>query len=141
MLPFELICQIVAPSFFVFTVAGVFFINRKRKKKKPPTREIKFTLPDRENTFVRARLATALNGELATRAEQKARLAVDFTQALQMLEKIKASPLTSAEQIEVAGLCTDLRSFAQKDLFTTRETAAINESFLRILKLSAKYKI
>ncbi len=141
-MPFFKICQIAAPTFLLAVCACLFFIVRKKRKKKtPPARELQFTLPDRENTFVRARLSTVLNRDFVANEEQKERLALDFTQALRMLEKIKTSPLSPAEQIEVSQLHVDLSGFARKELFSPREATNINDSFSRILKLSAKYKL
>ena len=133
------ICQTVGLCLSFVYVLWLFI--RKRKKKTPPVRGIEFALPDRENTFVRARLSTALNGAFAAKTEQKERLAVDFTQALQMLEKIKLSPLSPAEKLETSALQTRLCELAGMTLFSAKETTEINESFSRLVKLSAKYKI
>ncbi|MBQ7368549.1 MAG: hypothetical protein IJW60_02425 [Clostridia bacterium] len=141
-MPFEKICQIAALSLVLAVGVGLLFaLKNKRKKKTPPARELQFTLPDRENTFVRTRLSTVLNTDFTAMGEQKERLAVDFTQALQILEKIKTSPLSPAEQIEVARMQSELRRFSEKELFSAFEATNINDSFSKLLKLSAKYKI
>ena len=124
---------------FVFYLFSVF--SRRRKKKKAPCRELKFTLPDRENTFVRARLSTVLNREFLEAERQEEKLAIEFSQALKMLDKICASPLSTAERIEVGQMQDALHTFEVKERFSAKEVSSINEKFARLLKLSAKYNV
>lgn len=124
---------------FVFYLFSVF--SRRRKKGKTAYRELKFTLPDRENTFVRARLSTVLNHKFLEDERQEEKLAIEFSQALKMLDKICASPLSTAERIEVGQMQDDLHAFEVKERFTAKEVSSINEKFARLLKLSAKYNV
>lgn len=124
---------------FIFYLFSLFV--RRRKKRENANREMKFTLPDRENTFVRSRLSTALNREFCDAERQEEKLAVEFTQALKMLDKISIAPLSTAEKIEVGQMQGELRAFEEKERFSAKEVSSINEKFSRLLKLSAKYGV
>lgn len=121
--------------FYLFTR----LFRQKKKTEKP--RDVAFMLPDRENTFVRSRLLTALNPEFCLTEEKEERLAVEFTQALKLLEKIWIAPLSPAEKIETGQLRNELQAFEKKQTFSVEEVRAINEKFARVLKLSAKYAV
>lgn len=125
--------------FFVFNVTSRYI--RRRKKRKKTNREMKFTLPDRENTFVRSRLSTVLNREFCEAEKQAEKLAIEFTQALKTLEKISGAPLSTAEKIEVGQMQDELLFLETKAVFSAKEVSLINEKFARLLKLSAKYGV
>ena len=124
---------------FVFYLFSLCF--RRRKKRKRVNRELKFALPDRENTFVRSRLSTVLNVEFCEAEKQEEKLAIECSQALKMLDKISSAPLSTAEKIEVGQMQGDLRAFEEKERFSAKEVSSINEKFARLLKLSAKYGV
>ena len=124
---------------FIYYLFSRFF--RRRKKRKTVHRELKFTLPDRENAFVRARLSTVLNREFCETQGQEEKLAIEFSQAMKMLDKISFAPLSTAEKIEVGQMQDDLHAFEVKERFTAKEVSSINEKFARLLKLSAKYNV
>ena len=124
---------------FVFYLLSLF--ARRRKKGKTVHRELKFALPDRENTFVRSRLSTVLNREFCEAEQKEEKLAIEFSQALKMLDKISFAPLSMAEKIEVGQMQGDLRAFEEKKRFTAKEVSSINEQCARLLKLSAKYGV
>ena len=123
---------------FIFYLVSLF---TRRKKEKTSNRELKFTLPDRENTFVRSRLSTVLNGEFCKAQEIEEKLAIDFSQALKMLDKVLIAPLSTAEKIEAGQMQADLCTFERKERFSAKEVSEVNEKFARLLKLSAKYGV
>ena len=132
----------VVSGFFWFFIFYLFsLISRRRKRRKRDNREIEFTLPDRENTFVRSRLSTVLNREFCEAERQEEKLAIEFSQALKLLDKISIAPLSVAEKIEVGQMQSDLRAFEEKQTFSVKEVSWINEKFARLLKLSAKYGV
>ena len=130
-------------------VSGIFwllifwFFSRvfRRKKRPQPLRKVEFTLPDRENTFVRARLSTALNLAFCEEETREERIAIEFSQALEMLKKIKIAPLSPAETIELGQMQSDFSAYQKRETFSAKEVAAINEKFARLLKLVAKYAV
>ena len=124
---------------FIFYLCSIIF--RRRKRRGNANREMKFTLPDRENTFIRSRLSTVLNREFCEAERQEEKLAIEFTQALKTLDKISVAPLSTAEKIEVGRMQDELRAFEEKEAFSAKEVSSINEKFARLLKLSAKYGV
>ena len=135
------ITAFVSGFFWLFIFYLFSLISRRRKRRKSANREVEFTLPDRENTFVRSRLSTVLNREFCVAERQEEKLAIEFSQALKMLDKIWVAPLSTAEKIEVGQMQSDLRAFEEKQTFTVKEVSSINEKFARLLKLSAKYGV
>ncbi len=135
------ITAFVSSFFWLFIFSLFSLLSRRRKRRKNANREVKFTLPDRENTFVRARLSTVLNREFCQAQRQEEKLAIEFSQALKMLDKISIAPLSAAEKIEVGQMQGDLRAFEEKQTFSAKEVSSINEKFARLLKLSAKYGV
>lgn len=131
---------LLGSGFFWLLIFYVFTRLFKRKKKTEKPRDVAFMLPDRENTFVRSRLLTALNPEFLAQSQEE-RLAVEFTQALKLLEKIWLAPLSPAEKIETGQLRSELQAFEKKQTFLVEEVRVINEIFARVLKLSAKYAV
>lgn len=130
-----------ASGFFWLFIFYLFVRLMRYKKEKTGNRELKFTLPDRENTFVRARLSTVLNYEFLEDERQEEKLAIEFSQALKMLDKVLIAPLSTAEKIEAGQMQADLVAFESKELFSAKEVSAINDKFSRLLKLSAKYGV
>ena len=135
------ITAVVSGFFWLFIFYLFSRISRRRKRRKSANREVEFTLPDRENTFVRSRLSTVLNREFCEAERQEEKLAIEFSQALKLLDKISIAPLSAAEKIEVGQMQSDLRTFEEKQTFSVREVSSINETFVRLLKLSAKYGV
>lgn len=135
------ITAVVSGFFWLFIFYLFSLISRRKKRRKSANREVEFTLPDRENTFVRSRLSTVLNREFCKAERQEEKLAIEFSQALKMLDKISIAPLSAAEKIEVGQMQSDLHTFEEKQTFSVREVSSINETFARLLKLSAKYGV
>ena len=135
------ITAVVSGFFWLFIFYLFSRISRRRKRRKSANREVEFTLPDRENTFVRSRLSTVLNREFCEAERQEEKLAIEFSQALKLLDKISIAPLSAAEKIEVGQMQSDLRAFEEKQTFSVKEVSSINEKFARLLKLSAKYGV
>jgi hypothetical protein len=108
-------------------------------------REMRFTLPDKENSFVRERL----KGTLKTEDEQKKQ--ESFTQLKDMdirldytrktITKLKASSLTPADRLEVNRISKTVTFFALKNALSPSETRSLNDCFSRLLKLCAKYAV
>ncbi len=133
----------------VFLVSGavwlpIFSLLRKAffsRKKERVERQIEFTLPDRQNTYLRARLATALNPDFVELERQEETLSIGFTQALKTLSKILQAPLSPAEIIEAERMQELLENYKDRQTFSTKDVREINDAFARILKLSGKYAV
>ncbi len=133
----------------VFLVSGlvwlpIFSLLRKAfssRKKERVERQIEFTLPDRENTYLRSRLATTLNPDFVGLERKEESLSIGFAQALKMLSKILQSPLSPAERIEAERMQEVLENYKDRQTFSTKDVREINDAFARLLKLSGKYAV
>lgn len=124
----------------VLLVTLVVVVVRKNRKNRETPRQIQFTLPDRENTYIRARLATVLNPEAEVEQED-ACVEVNFSHARLLLHKVWFAPLSPAERLEMDGLEKTLEKYTNVTRFKEKDVRAINDAFARLLKLSAKYGV
>ena len=137
-----------------FTVENIFLsiwflsllLTRKRIQKKrvqnAETRKKLFTLPDRDNTFIRARLSTVLS-PLATASSVHACgiEPLDFTAALELLQRVEKANLTPAERVGIQRIALEMEAYAKDKEWTTQTALAVNKTFLVILKLCGKYSV
>lgn len=146
----EVICGILFLLSIVLTgilcAIAVFKYKRmKIERFKKATREFSFSLPDRENSFVRDRL----RGELRPENEKKANsdavlmkdldLRLDYTR--KTVAKLKALELTPADRLEVNRISKTVTFYALKNALSPSETRSLNDCFARLLKLTTKYAI
>lgn len=126
------------------TVCACFIFStlRKRKKrrerKEAIRREAMFTLPDRENTFLRDRLRTRLRED---EPSFEVSSDVEFAPVRAMIGRLKAEPLSPAERLGVSDISKRLTALALKNERTAKETEMLNEAFSSLLKLAAKYSV
>ena len=119
-------------------LAVCFVIRVRKKKEEIAPRRIEFTLPDRENAYVRARLATVLQPE---GDEQETGIKIDFSHARMLLHRIWFASLSPAERLEMDGLEDTLDKYANVTQFKEQDVRVINDAFARLLKLSAKHDV
>ena len=89
---FVLSC-LLGVAIFCFAKGAIKFF-KSRRRKFIPERQVEFMLPDRENTYVRSRLATVLNTELQNEAEKEEELPLTFAHAKTLLHKLWFAPLS-----------------------------------------------
>ncbi len=137
-----------------FTIENIFLLvwflvvlskREQRKKARVKNAEVRkklFTLPTRDNTFVRARLSTVLS-PFATAASGHTRgiEPLDFTAALELLQRVENANLTPAERMRVQRLGLEMKAYAKDMAWTTQTALAVNNAFLVILKLCGKYSV
>ena len=146
----EVICGILFLLSIVLTgilcaIAVIKYKRMKIERFKKATREFSFSLPDRENSFVRDRL----RGELRPENEKKANadavlmkdldLRLDYTR--KTVAKLKALELTPADRLEVNRISKTVTFYALKNALSPSETRSLNDCFARLLKLTTKYAI
>ncbi len=141
---------------FVLIVGGGYWLSwrirlacvraQERKKRRAATaRRLKYTLPDRENSYVRARLNTALKAEtgeepkLLGGEKQSVGLRLGYTR--KMLARVREAALSPVERLDVEEMARLLALYVGKEKWSGADVKAINEMFSRLLKLSAKYEI
>ena len=126
---------------------GIYFKKRERKhneKYEQVARDFKFTLPDRDKSFVRDRLKGSLKPE-QEQAKLDATPLKDFDVRLEYtrktIAKLKASVLTPADRLEVNRISKTVTFYALKNALSPSEARSLNDCFSRLLKLSAKYAV
>ena len=129
----------------ILCAIAVFKYRRmKIERFKNASKEFSFSLPDRENSFVRDRL----RAELRPATEQKTQDAVllkdldlrlDYTR--KTVAKLKALELTPADRLEVNRISKTVTFYALKNALSPSETRSLNDCFARLLKLTTKYTI
>lgn len=106
------------------------------------TRRVEFTLPERENSYVRARLHTALRTDgLQNTQEAREEFTVCLGYARELLAKVKGAPLSQAERLELEELEKLFALYFCKPKWTAYELRTVNDGCSRLLKLSAKYAV
>lgn len=137
--------------FFIVTwlLLAVWRIKAAIKKRKETRAEIEkslqFALPSQENTFVRARLSTALRVPEENSSAQGGEIPFEelpnLSHAKELLAKVKSAPLAGAERLETEELSKTLHFFLKKETWGLEDLQMLNDAFSRILKLSAKYSV
>lgn len=114
--------------------------RRKKEGKEARWRQQQFTLPEQENTFVRARLNTVLRmpeeSETPVLAGQ-----VEFAYAKNLLEKVFMAELSTTDRLQAQELSALFGVYHGKEKLQTYDMQAINEGFAKLLKLAAKYSV
>ena len=135
-------------AFWCFVLLLILSVRERkrirREKRAAENRRSVFTLPDRENTFVRDRLNTALRPEPP---EEKAgeydledgKLRLDHVR--KMLARLKAAELTPGDRLEAEGISRTITLYASKDLLTAKEVHELNDCLAAVLKMTAKYEL
>lgn len=147
-----LICGLFLILDFVFSLTIFVMLLKERAQKRrdrrmKDSREAVFTLPDRENTFVRDRLNTSLRAETDDSAaentgeygleESKLRL----NHVRELLTKLKAADLSPSDRLEAEGISRMITLYATKNLLSGKEVRELNDCLSVILKMTAKYAL
>lgn len=144
---FEFLGAILVALVLDLALTALYFgLKRKHEKQRAERerveRELIFSLPDKENSFLRDRLNTTLKCEQTP--PQKYSLEDELhtlSHARELLTKLKAQPLSPAERVEVDGISRTVTAFAIKNDLTAEEVAKLNERLATVVKLSAKYSV
>lgn len=117
-------------------------IIKRRAQREEMLRKLKFTLPDRNNSFIQARLNTVLQPENKTESESDGeKKTFRLEHARQLLAKVKEAPLTKAERLEIEELSKLFNAYLKKYKLTNEDVRLLNEMFAYLLKMSAKYSV
>ncbi len=113
-----------------------------RKKREKIAREAYYTLPDKENEFLKERLRGELSADAIKRTGKSTDIRcvkTDYVNAL--ARKLKKAPLSAADRLETDRLCELIERYAQKGTLLPDELRAFNDALSAVLKLSAKYVV
>lgn len=142
---------------FVLSLALACSNAREKAKKRRAqcARRVEYTLPDKDNSYVRARLSTTLRvpeneteytptqarGDEPEYAKTANREAVRLGYARKLLAQVKAAPLTPAERLETEEISRLFAFYLAKEKWNAAEVRAVNDLFSCLLKISAKYSV
>lgn len=129
---------------------GILVIRRsileRKRRRAEIARRLCYTLPDRENTYIRARLNTTLripkeelNAYMGTSDAVERPIKLEHARFL--LGKVKEAPLSQAERLQTEEMSKALSLYLQKDAWSIEDLRAVNELCALLLKLSAKYAV
>lgn len=130
-------------------LAAVLVSKEKRRQRKRDRaeveRKLQFLLPQKDNSFVRARLHTALNADMGASnsaiPEEDSGEKLRLEYAKKLLAKVWEAPLSTAERLTVEDMEKDFSAYMRKEKWTARDARKINELLSILLKLSAKYSV
>jgi hypothetical protein len=100
---------------------------------------VQYTLPQRENGYIRERLNTALHISEGQDCAKQARVRLGYARIL--LGKVKAAPLSVAERLQTEEMDKAFALYRGKTLWTAEELRGLNDLCSVLLKLSAKYAV
>lgn len=130
---------------FAILVIRKSILERKRRRAEI-ARRLCYTLPDRENTYIRARLNTALqipkedlNAYMG--ASDALEQPIKLEHARLLLSKVREAPLSQAERLQTEEMGKALSLYVSKDAWSIEDLRAVNELCASLLKLSAKYAV
>jgi hypothetical protein len=149
------VCALLFLGFVAFAAIGYIALCeiekiRKRKAEKRRKRAVakwlgveKFeNLPEREHSFLKERLLTALsdknaNGDAVVACAKDVKLGFVY----RMLAELKKAPLSAADRLETENLSESLKKYVEKSDLTGADLSGFNDSMSAVLKLSAKYAL
>lgn len=110
-------------------------------------REERFSVPDREHSFIKERLRTQLSvpsekdEEGFVRASVRKKCAAKTEFALGLLKKLQIQQLSAGDRLDADSLKTLLTVYAAKDGLKPIELRALNDGLSRVLRLASKYAL
>lgn len=118
----------------------------RREKRARESRQAMFTLPDKENSFVRDRLNTSLHVEEEVPDGTQREYDMDesklrLNHVRDMLAKLKAAPLAPGDRLESEEISRLITLYATKNRLTAKEIRDLNDCLSAILKMTAKYAL
>ena len=112
-------------------------IKRKQEREKIE-RAVCYTLPTRENEYVRNRLHFVMQDNIQ---DEEERLTVCFSYVIRALSRLKNVKLTLTERLEIERIEKMIMQYKNKQSFTTQDVHLLNETFSKLMKLSSKYAV
>ena len=114
---------------------------RMRAKREYKAREMRYELPQKDNTFVRARLGNFTKEVKREVQDVVGDIQLRFTYAKNLLEKLRLQSLGATERLEMDELASVFALYSKKDGFVGEDIRLVNDAFSRVLKLAAKYAV
>ena len=133
---------LVIGSFFYLLLLAFLKIKEtrraRREKRARESRQAMFTLPDKENSFVRDRLNTSLHVEEEVPDGTQREYDMDesklrLNHVRDMLAKLKAAPLAPGDRLESEEISRLITLYATKNRLTAKEIRDLNDCLSAIL--------
>lgn len=131
-------------SYVLFFIGVKVSLKRKRvrEERERQAREMRYELPQRDNTFVRARLGCISNDSVLEETKDVVGdINLRFIYAQGLLAKLRLKTLTATERLEMDELASVFAVYVQKEGYVGEDVRLINDAFSRVLKLAAKYAV
>lgn len=146
---FRAVAWLTVGALWLLTAAIVALAERLARRKRRLILNAKNNsdlLPEKGNSYVRARLHTALHAEKETEPVRKAvpyenRGSVRLGHARRLLAGVQDAPLSQAERLETERMARSFTEYALCESWSAEQLRAVNELFARLLKLAAKYSV
>ena len=138
------VCAVFGGGTYFIAYLVALFARAKRKKrarKEERYRQLQYTLPERDNTYIRARLNGALHCENAENKEIKGGWKTEFSYAKGLLAKLRAAELSATDRLQAEDLGRLLALYGKKENLASEDLQPINDCFAALLKLAAKYAV
>ena len=144
-----LLCVLALSGIILAFCAGVWLtakvVGRRRRKYRERLghaeveRRMQYTLPQKDNGYIRERLQNEL--KVKGMGEELKNVYVRVGYARVLLGKVKAAPLTIAERLQTDEMSEKLTLYRGKEGWTVEEVRGFNDLCAALLKLSAKYAV
>ena len=118
-------------------------VKERKRRRAEEGRRLQYTLPERDNTYIRARLNTVLQ---VPETEENYRNnshgePARLEYARKLLAKVKEAPLTAAEWLQTEEIGKLFALYLKKERWSAEDLRTVNDTFSCLLKLSAKYSV
>ena len=144
------LCFMTAFVYVLLTCALIIraVVLRRKKRRAEILRKVQYTLPEKDNSYIRSRLNTALNAanvpthkEMPLPKDEGVKEDFQAGYARKLLAKLQEAPLTKAERLEMQEVSRLFSAYLKKSRWTVEDVRLINDMFSYLLKISAKYAI
>ena len=144
------LCFMAAFVYVLLTCALIIraVVLRRKKRRAEILRKVQYTLPEKDNSYIRSRLNTALNAanvpthkEMPLPKDEGVKEDFQAGYARKLLAKLQEAPLTKAERLEMQEVSRLFSAYLKKSRWTVEDVRLINDMFSYLLKISAKYAI
>lgn len=137
---------VAVSSFWYFLTLFIWLcrkrIQRRKARRAEIARRLQVTLPDRENSYVRARLNTVLQVPQERDYKKSADGApARLSYARKLLARVREEELSTAERLQAEDIGKIFALYLQKPRWSSEDLRTVNDTFSVLLKLSAKYAV
>ncbi|MBR2320926.1 MAG: hypothetical protein IKA57_02180 [Clostridia bacterium] len=113
--------------------------GEEKRRRAEVERRLQYTLPQKDNEYIRERLQNGLKVEEMDVEMKKIHVRLGYARVL--LGKVKAAPLTIAERLQTDEMMKVFTLYQGKEEWSVEEVRSLNELCAQLLKLSAKYAV